>query len=110
MVEMNQGNVNTRRKLAVEELRSIADRLETLSPSIAEGYEYPLSHLIANLRESGGDMENYVELDRSGTAVLYYLNFSSPAWTWEALCGREGIYTVDATSLKSQGFEETSMN
>jgi hypothetical protein len=55
-------------------------------------------------------MENYVELDRGGTAVLYYLNFSSPAWTWQALCGREGIYTVDATSLKSQGFEETSMN
>jgi len=107
---MNQGNLNTRRKLTAEELRSIADRLESLSPSIAEGYEYPLSDLIANLRESGGEMENYVELDRNGTAVLYYLHFSSPAWTWESLCGREGIYTVDATSLQSQGFGITLMN
>lgn len=72
-------------------------------------YAYPLRDLIANLLDSEDSNKNEVE-ELNGQPVQYILHFSSPPPTWELLCGRAGIYTVDAKTLKAESFELTTMN
>lgn len=101
--------METRRKLNAEEQELLALRLEDLYLSVSESYEYPLKDLIDNLRNSKQRRKNEVE-EMAGKATKYFLRFSSPDETWEMLCGRAGIYTVDAESLKAIDFQLTLMN
>ena len=101
--------MNTRRKLTRNELNSLIARLEEMRSSIEESYEYPLADLIDYLKKAKQRGNNEVEEDSAG-AQRYYLYFSSPAETWQMLCGRAGIYTVDAETLKAVDFNLTILN
>jgi len=97
------------RKLTSLELSELADRLENVDESISRTYRYPLSDLIANLREYDEKAVNEVE-DEDGFPKYYYLQFRSPPLTWQLLCGRAGIYKIDASTLKVISFQLTEMN
>jgi len=88
----------------------IIEWLENADPSITNAYEYPIDNLLANLKETAGAANEFVEIDSEGNHMHYLLNFCSPAWTWEELCGAAGIFTIDAASLRSLGFEISVMN
>jgi len=107
--DVRQKYMITRRKLTAKEQEALALRLEEMKSSIQESYEYPLDDLIDNLKNSKQINNNEVEED-SNRALRYFLHFSSPYETWEMLCGRAGIYTVDARSLKALDFQLTVMN
>ncbi len=102
-------NMNTRRKMTPTEQTALVLRLEEQRSSIEESYEYSLEGLIDYLKHSTRWRKNEVE-EEFGNAVRYYLHFSSPADAWEMMCGRAGIYTVDATSLQAIEFELIVMN
>ncbi|MFM2177030.1 MAG: hypothetical protein RL015_1128 [Verrucomicrobiota bacterium] len=99
----------TRRKLTAKEQEALALRLEEMKSSIQESYDYSFDDWIDNLKNSKQINNNEVEED-SNRALRYFLHFSSPYETWEMLCGRAGIYTVDARSLKALDFQLTVMN
>jgi hypothetical protein len=138
--DVRQKYMITRRKLTAKEQEALALRLEEMKSSIQESYEYPLDDLIDNLKQEALALRleemkssiqesydysfddwidnlknskqinnNEVEED-SNRALRYFLHFSSPNETWEMLCGRAGIYTVDARSLKALDFQLTVMN
>ena len=107
--------MKTRRKLTRKERRSLIRRLRELDPSVAETCGYPLKNLIAFVEEGGkifswlrperrlvGDDEVEVE---DGKIVTYLLGYSTPPIIWSRLCGRAGIYTIDAVSLNKLSFE-----
>lgn len=98
-----------RRKLTHEKQDALVTRLEELRLSIGENYEYPLDDLIDNLKNPEQRKNNEVEED-NGVALKYYLHFRSPDKTWEMLCGRAGIYTVDAVTMRALHFKLTLMN
>ena len=101
--------MNTRRKLTAKEQDTLITRLENMKSSIEESYEYPLEDMIENLRDPKQRKRNEIE-EKNGKADKYYIHFTSPSWTWEMLCGRSGVYTIDATSLKALNFELGLMN
>lgn len=101
--------MNTRRMLTPKEQEALVIQLEELRSSIHDSYEYPLNNLIDNLKDPEQNKDNEVE-ENNGHALRYYLHFSSPAITWRMLCGRAGIYTVVAASLKAIDFELTCLN
>lgn len=101
--------MTTRRKLAKEEQRIIARRLVRLDAAIADTYKFPVEDLVYHLRKRRKNVESEVE-EENGVAIKYYLDFSSPQDTWGELCGRAGIYTVDAESLRAIGFHTTSLS
>ncbi len=107
---MGKDKHNSRRSLSADELKLIIERLENADPSITISYEYPVDDLLANLKENADAANEFVEIDSEGNHIQYLLNFCSPAWTWEELCGAAGIFTIDAASLKSLGFEISVMN
>lgn len=97
------------RKLTAEEHESLVQLLEKLDRSVADKYEYPIKDLVEYLRNYPDSTENeVVELD--GEPLRYRLHFSSSPETWSNLCGRAGIYIIDAKTLESLDFEVTLMN
>jgi hypothetical protein len=107
--DVRQKYMITRRKLTAKEQEALALRLEEMKSSIQESYDYSFDDWIDNLKNSKQINNNEVEED-SNRALRYFLHFSSPYETWEMLCGRAGIYTVDARSLKALDFQLTVMN
>lgn len=97
------------RELTAEEVQNLANQLRNAYDSIKDSYDYPLDDLIDYLRQTQGKPIHAVE-ESAGVAIRYFLMFSSPPETWKALCGREGIYTVDARTLRAINFDITIMN
>lgn len=97
------------RELTAEEVGDLANQLQSAYASIKDSYEYPLDDLIDYLRETQKKPIHEVE-ESAGVAIRYFLMFSSPPETWEALCGRQGIYTIDAKTLQAINFSITIMN
>ena len=89
--------------------RQIAKALSKVSQEVAETYGYPLEDFTTYLKSWKGKVLHEVE-EEDGVPITYYLTFSSPQWTWDNLCGREGIYTIDAKTLKAIDFEMTIIN
>ncbi|ADG66045.1 hypothetical protein Plim_0193 [Planctopirus limnophila DSM 3776] len=101
--------METTRELTAEEVGNLANQLQNAYDSIQDSYEYPLDDLIDYLQQSQSEPIHEVE-ESDGVAARYFLYFSSPPETWEALCGREGIYTVDAKTLRANNFDISVMN
>ncbi|QDV29087.1 hypothetical protein Spb1_09550 [Planctopirus ephydatiae] len=97
------------RELTAEEVGNLANQLQNAYDSIKDTYNYPLDDLIEYLQQTQSKPIHAVE-ESAGVAIRYFLMFSSPPETWEALCGREGIYTVDARTLRAINFDITIMN
>ncbi len=97
------------RELTKEEVENLANHLRNAYDSIKDSYDYPLDDLIDFLQKTQNKPIHAVE-ESAGVAVKYFLYFSSPPSTWKALCGREGIYTVDAKTLRAISFEISIMN
>jgi hypothetical protein len=112
--------MKTRRKLSRKERRTLIRRLQELDPSVAETCGYPLRSLTAFV-EAGGKLfawlrparrlvgDDEVE-EEDGKIVTYFLWYSTPPITWSMLCGRAGIYTIDADSLKKLSFKVMVLN
>jgi len=101
--------MKTVRTLTLEEQESLVERLERLYPSALSTYEYPLEDLIAHLRGRAEGTEHEVE-EEDGHPLRYFLGFSSPGETWAMLCGRSGIYTIDAETLEATAFDYTAIS
>lgn len=101
--------METTRELTAEEVGNLANQLQNAYDSIKDTYNYPLDDLIEYLQQTQSKPIHAVE-ESAGVAIRYFLMFSSPPETWEALCGREGIYTVDARTLRAINFDITIMN
>ena len=99
----------SRRVLTPEEQGVLAQRLEGSVSTVGESYEYPLADLIENIRNPEQNKSNEVD-EVGGSPVRYILRFVSPKETWESLCGRAGVYTVDATTLQAIDFSLEEMN
>jgi hypothetical protein len=48
--------------------------------------------------------------DRAAPESARWVYFSSPAWTWQQLCGREGWLLFDETTRTQHAFLMTVMN
>ncbi len=100
-----------RRRMRREEIRCLADRLRESESDegVRLSYDYPMSDLIRFLDSGRMRHRHRVELS-AGRVVRYFLFFRSPEVTWLNLCGVEGIYRVDAATLRAEDFEMTCMN
>ena len=49
-------------------------------------------------------------LEEGASESTQWIYFSSPDWTWEQLCGREGWLLYDPKSKHQHGFLMTLMN
>ena len=103
--------VKTRRFLTAKEESNLVKRLRESRASIRKSYQYPFDDLIAYLKKQNWWLGTRSQVEECGqTAETYFLHFRSPPSTWRGMCGRQGIYIVDAESLKALRFDIHIMN
>jgi len=73
---------------------------------------FPWADIILGSTNNDDKLENGLPCHKCGKKYdeLLQVNFRSPDWTWEHLCGRAGILTICTDCLIQVDFQCTSMN
>jgi len=102
-----------RRELTRKEQKDILSRMKNLRPDIEDSYNYPLQDLIDYLENNTSaryEGKNKIETGDDGIPSYLFLYFTSPRNTWQNLCGVEGIYKIDAATLRAIDFLYLRLN
>ena len=100
----NSENKNWRDATPDEFLR-LLQGLKANQADIEDSYEYPFEDLLEHLEKSGVRSCKTMRVDRSDAILHYMLHFQSPDHTWQSMCGVEGHYFIDPTTLRAHFFE-----
>ena len=93
------------KSITEDEFVKLLATLRAKESQIGDTYEYPLEDLIEYLENSGANACRALARYRDGEAVVYQVDFCSPKWTWDMLCGVEGCYYIDGISYRALRFE-----
>lgn len=71
--------------------------------------DHPIAALSADQRHHF-ELQREKAIQGGATENARWIYFSSPAWTWEQECGREGWLLYDPETRTQRGFVLTAMN
>ena len=109
LMSKNSENKNWRSATHAEFIE-LLEGLKANHAAIEDSYDYPLEDLLEHLENKGAAACKTMRAEGSETIMHYMLHFQSPGSTWESLCGVEGHYFIDPTTLRAQLFELDSRN
>jgi len=93
-----------------DEFMTLLEGLKANQSTIEDSYEYPLEDLLEHLEKRGAGACKTMRAENSDLILHYMLHFQSPYSTWQSMCGVEGHYFIDPTTLRAHLFELDSRN